>query len=562
MSFTRNLIIITVSTASLSFVASTIMAIAIVRSDGGLSSPYQRIIFGLCLSDILQSCSLIVGPFAVPSSQPQGLWAGGNYQTCQANGFLFNFGSLSTPMYMFALCIYTALKIKRNMSDKMFSQKIEKAIHPIIILVAFSICVAGLATKSINSAVVGTYCTFTAVPVGCRQYPDIFGECDPAIAKSAVILSLLGTIVIPSFCLFGIICCTGIVCQHVLDIDGNLYGEPLMRRSGAIEKEIRIPTPLRSTDESQPSGETNLLRYPSSEQGKSDYIEKEIRIPTPLRSTDESQPSGETNVLRYPSSEKRKSDCSGSSRSRVTGVVKEFNLTKTDNPKIQEYDPGLEGLEIEVHRALDGKKAIRKAALYRRVILHQAILFGLAYIIAYVFFWIVLISFLAGKQPSFGITYIAAFFYPIGGFFYIIVYARPKASFYRIENSECSWMQAFWIVIMAGVDSPKRNVGSVDRNFIVASRNRRLSKVSKISSGGVIYNGSIYLSEDNGTHESASELVFAVGGLSYLEDIVENFSEDNGSHHITSEPIRVDGELSNLEDIAEEDESNTIANHL
>lgn len=516
MSFTRNLIIITLSTASLSFVASTIMAIAIVRSDGGLSSPYQRIIFGLCLSDILQSCSLIVGPFAVPSSQPQGLWAVGNHQTCQANGFLFNFGSLSTPMYMFALCIYTALKIKKNMSDKMFSQKIEKAIHLIIILVAFSICVAGLATKSINSAVVGTYCTFTAFPVGCRQYPDMVGECDPAIAKSAVILSLVGTIAIPSLCLFGIICCTGIVCQHVLDIDGNLYGEPLMRRSGAIEQEIRVPTPLRSTDESQPSGETNVLRYPSSEKRKSDYSE--------------------------------------SSRSKITGVVKEFNLTKIDNPKIQECDPGLEGLEIEVHRALDGKKAIRKAALYRRVILHQAILFGLAYIIAYFFFWIVHISFLAGKQPSYGITYMAAFFYPIGGFLYIFVYARPKASFYRIENPECSWMQAFWIVIMAGVDSPKRNVGSVDRNFIVASRNRRLSKVSKISSGGVIYNGSIYLSEDNGTHESASELVFAVGGLSYLEDIVENFSEDNGSHHITSEPIRVDGELSNLEGIAEEDD--------
>lgn len=57
-----------ISTASLSFVGSSIISSILVRSRDGLSVPYRRIIFGLSISDIIQSLGFIFGPFLVPES--------------------------------------------------------------------------------------------------------------------------------------------------------------------------------------------------------------------------------------------------------------------------------------------------------------------------------------------------------------------------------------------------------------------------------------------------------------------------------------------------------------
>ena len=53
-------------TASLSFVGSTIISTILLRSPDGLSVPYRRLIFGLSISDILQSLGFIFGPFLLP----------------------------------------------------------------------------------------------------------------------------------------------------------------------------------------------------------------------------------------------------------------------------------------------------------------------------------------------------------------------------------------------------------------------------------------------------------------------------------------------------------------
>jgi hypothetical protein len=63
-----------VITASISFILSSpFIAGGIVRSDGVLTSPYRRIIFGINLSDILQSLALFIGPLSVPKSSPVGI---------------------------------------------------------------------------------------------------------------------------------------------------------------------------------------------------------------------------------------------------------------------------------------------------------------------------------------------------------------------------------------------------------------------------------------------------------------------------------------------------------
>ena len=98
------------------------------------------------------------------------------------------------------------------MTDKEFSRKIEWMLHSFIIAYGLSVATAAFATQSINSGSSGTLCTTAPLPTGCRQNPEIFGECDPVlerrasqstlVSSSTFIVSLLGIVTS-----MGLICC-------------------------------------------------------------------------------------------------------------------------------------------------------------------------------------------------------------------------------------------------------------------------------------------------------------------------------------------------------------------
>ena len=120
---------IQVSTSSISCIASSAIAIMIKRSPRGLSTPYRRIIFGLSISDILQSFALLTGPFASPKGITLSPWAIGNTRLCEANAFFMIFGTSAVPMYTCALCLYYLCKLKMNMTDEAFTLKVERKLH-------------------------------------------------------------------------------------------------------------------------------------------------------------------------------------------------------------------------------------------------------------------------------------------------------------------------------------------------------------------------------------------------------------------------------------------------
>jgi hypothetical protein len=233
-----------ISSASVSFVASLIVVIMVARSKktssaGGninnnitrrnqhtttrtrttfalMSSPYLRIIFGISISDIIQSFAMLSGPFAAPADVPQALWAAGNNLSCAMNGVMFTIGFTSTHMYTFFLCYFCLCKVKNNTTDDTFSQKIEWKLHTFIIAFNFIFCVVALATKSLNSGPNGNICTTAAVPTGCRQSPDIYGECDETIARNTTILSFVIYCGASLLCLVGIITCMVKICWYVI----------------------------------------------------------------------------------------------------------------------------------------------------------------------------------------------------------------------------------------------------------------------------------------------------------------------------------------------------------
>ena len=101
------------------------------------------------------------------------------------------------------------------MTDDTFSQKIEWKLHKFIIAFNFMICVAALVTKTLNSRPGGKFCSICAVPAGCRQSPDIYGECDKTVARNTTILSYAMNFTLLG-CLIGIITCMVKICWHVM----------------------------------------------------------------------------------------------------------------------------------------------------------------------------------------------------------------------------------------------------------------------------------------------------------------------------------------------------------
>lgn len=219
---------ITTFTSSCSFLASSVIAIMVGKSKTTaaagraetetkpaiMNSPYHRIIFFMSISDIFQSMALIVGPFAVPSDDPSGLWAIGNGASCRTNGFFYILGSVSVPMYMLLICFHCLCKVKAKMTDSEFSRKIEWKAHVIIVTFSLGISISGLVTKMYHSVLTGAFCSISASPNGCRVQPEVVGECEGGTGQTSLIYGLIAMLLMCSS-IVGVIGCMFQICWHV-----------------------------------------------------------------------------------------------------------------------------------------------------------------------------------------------------------------------------------------------------------------------------------------------------------------------------------------------------------
>eukprot|EP00551_Chaetoceros_affinis_P008762 CAMPEP_0203662400 /NCGR_PEP_ID=MMETSP0090-20130426/376_1 /ASSEMBLY_ACC=CAM_ASM_001088 /TAXON_ID=426623 /ORGANISM="Chaetoceros affinis, Strain CCMP159" /LENGTH=449 /DNA_ID=CAMNT_0050525173 /DNA_START=70 /DNA_END=1419 /DNA_ORIENTATION=+ len=159
----------TLSSASVSLVASVTLVVMILKSDAGLSTPYRRIIFVLSLGDILASIGYITGPFSSPKGTPTVLWGVGNTATCNANAFIKVYGILTVQIYVVVTCLYYYCKLNWKMSNSAFYEKIEKKIHAFCILFTSAVCFSALFTKTFNPLPFGNTCGFSRFPPGCTD---------------------------------------------------------------------------------------------------------------------------------------------------------------------------------------------------------------------------------------------------------------------------------------------------------------------------------------------------------------------------------------------------------
>lgn len=130
---TRKIKIITIEThisGILSFIASSILAWHILRSHERLSTTFNRLLFGLCVADIMASFAYALGSVMTPKDVNYWIWnARGNAGTCDAQGFFWQVGMISSLLYNCSLCIHSFAIINYGKSDDYIRNRVEPWLH-------------------------------------------------------------------------------------------------------------------------------------------------------------------------------------------------------------------------------------------------------------------------------------------------------------------------------------------------------------------------------------------------------------------------------------------------
>lgn len=396
-----------VSTASMSFLASTIIAFAITcLGNVGLSTPYRRIIFGLSVADILQSLALLTGPFMVPPGKCSGA-AGTEVASCKANGFIMSTGATLVVMYTFFLCVYYLYKLKYRMTDNAFRHKIETKCHAFIVVFCVAVNITALGMDTIHtSAFLRSFCAINSTPTGCRKHPDIVGECDPTTRKRADHLIFVTVVSLPIICLVGITFAMASLYHHAYVLNQTIEQE--------LQLSIQTPTSLRSGIRRDGSSRRSIARDGS------------LRTNTPREGG-----SVRTSTTREDSL--RISDPRGGSALATVEEPEDEAAMETPQDKVQQL-----------------------SRLYRREMMIQATCYVGAFCITYIPMVICVFLTIYTENPLI-ISSIVMFTFPLGGFLNILVYTRPKIASLRRNHPECSRLRGFWLVLRAGGEIPSED---------------------------------------------------------------------------------------------------------
>ena len=140
------------TTGSVSTIASTCLVVHILRSHHGLSTTNHRLVFGLCIGDIMSSFANALATTMVPKEINYLVpIAQGNTATCTAQGFLITAGANIVAMYNCSICFYYLSIIRYNKKDEYIRNKLEPWFHGISIIIPLVCGFVLIAMKGYNA---------------------------------------------------------------------------------------------------------------------------------------------------------------------------------------------------------------------------------------------------------------------------------------------------------------------------------------------------------------------------------------------------------------------------
>uniref|UniRef100_A0A7S3PYL0 Uncharacterized protein n=1 Tax=Chaetoceros debilis TaxID=122233 RepID=A0A7S3PYL0_9STRA len=462
-----------VSTASVSFLASTTVAIMVARKRNGggegLSTPYRRLIFGLSVSDMMQSFALATGPWSTESTAAQAPWGVGNRGTCSANGVFLTLGMGGVPIYVCCLSFYYVCKLKRQMTDEAFTNKYERKVHIFVALFLFVLICVSLAMDAYHSTPIGTFCHFAALPVGCRQAPEIYGECIPDQAARVKNLLLLCSVAIPFLSLLGLLASmyqlywnvikrerifqAGYTQNNALEVSGR-NGRFEDVEKGKTGDEILSCGDSRHLQQSKAREEKEMKDIEKHPLGNGKIVTTRTSLATSFKEVEFSinEPKQDEQDGSNAQSVSSASHAMSSVNGQLVFEKKESNEQWIDQ----------EGPQSALHLSEKEDEAVQLATLYRKETILQAFLYVGSFCISYCSTWVYVILVLAdadmGKFTQATIEIVTAISYPIQGLLNIIVYTRPKVASLRRKYPNCSWLMAFYVVVKEGGEVPPKDL--------------------------------------------------------------------------------------------------------
>lgn len=156
---------------SISLIASTALVWHILRSYDGLSTTFHRLLFGLCIADIISSfCWMLLAP----QEMDYMIWnARGNTASCSAQGFLIALGSSCGLLYNCSICIYYLAIVNYKKKDEYISNKIEPWLHGVSIYFPLVGCIIMLATHNYNAGFSNVCFPSKYVATQCFEYEEM-----------------------------------------------------------------------------------------------------------------------------------------------------------------------------------------------------------------------------------------------------------------------------------------------------------------------------------------------------------------------------------------------------
>ncbi|GFH46311.1 hypothetical protein CTEN210_02785 [Chaetoceros tenuissimus] len=389
-----------VSSGAVSFICSSTLAYMIKFKRNGLQTPYRRLIFAISVADMMQSISLALGPYLNNSMEAQAFWAIGNKHTCRLDGLLLALGSTASPMYSSFLTIYYYCKLYKKMHNQSFAQKVEIWINVFILIFLVTTNTYALGTNSFNTSRGGQFCVYAVTPSGCRQQPDLYGECKSSPDPNAIaILNLLTSVFIPVACLMVSVVLLSFLLWKIV-----LNEKIFTTRSTSARNEIA----------------NDVQNEEQSEQEKD--LPKES-ITTNIKSEETASPRGESTAKRL------------------------------SNVKIRGIARFIKNQRLRIRGSIIDNSNETAPNAYRQEMTVQLILYCCSFLLSFLPFAIIQVMMLMKTFPTLPLYYAMKTLFPLQGLFNIIIFIRPAVRVTRMRRPGISWIKAYYLVIKNGGES-------------------------------------------------------------------------------------------------------------
>lgn len=165
--------IIRSSMAMVSIICSSFLIWILLKSKNRLKTTYHRILFGMCVSDMIFSLALALFNVTAPSDVDYYVFnAKGNQLTCTAQGFLAYAGGCLILLYSCSLNIYHLIVVKYRRTDSYIRTKVEPWLHGVPIISAIVLPLVLLVESNLNADGEGMCISYTYRPPHCIGYED------------------------------------------------------------------------------------------------------------------------------------------------------------------------------------------------------------------------------------------------------------------------------------------------------------------------------------------------------------------------------------------------------